>query len=83
MKFQLKNSRFFARINPMSDLIEALQIFLKYGNPQYPTICAHDELRVLIDPKLVTPEDQEKLKQLGFSAYPRDELFMSCRFGSG
>ena len=28
----------------MEDLIKALQILLKYGNPKYPTHCEHDEL---------------------------------------
>lgn len=28
----------------MSDLIEALQILLKYGNPKKPTHCEHDIL---------------------------------------
>jgi hypothetical protein len=31
----------------MEDLIKALQIFLKYGNPNYPTNCSHDELFVI------------------------------------
>lgn len=35
----------------MEDLIKALQIFLKYGNPDYPTYCLYDELWVDIDPK--------------------------------
>ena len=36
----------------MEDLIKALQILLKYGNPSYPTHCEHDELRVHgIDPE--------------------------------
>ena len=30
----------------MEKLIEALQIFLKYGNPDYPTHCEHDELTI-------------------------------------
>jgi hypothetical protein len=34
----------------MSDLIKALQIFLKYGNPDSPTHCEHDELFVMMIP---------------------------------
>ena len=30
----------------MSDLIEALTIFLKYGNPRNPTHCEHDVLTI-------------------------------------
>ena len=40
----------------MKDLIEALNIFLKYGNPKYPTHCEHDIMYVSIDPELVSDE---------------------------
>lgn len=50
----------------MSKLIEALQIFLKYGDPECPTHCEHDELTVVIDPELVSEEDLKKLDELGF-----------------
>lgn len=64
----------------MEDLIKALQIFLKYGNPDYPTSCNHDELWVDIDPKKVSEEDLEMLKSLGF--FPDESRFYSFRFGS-
>jgi hypothetical protein len=67
----------------MKDLIEALTIFLKYGNPRHPTNCQHDELLVNIDPDLVSPEDLKKLDELGFN--PDTEYsdgFISFRFGS-
>lgn len=65
----------------MDDLIEALQIFRKYGNPNYPTCCEHDELYVMIEVDLVSPEDIKALENLGFS--PNDvEGFSSFRFGS-
>lgn len=66
----------------MEDLIKALQIFLKYGNPYNPTNCSHDELFVDIDPELVSEEDKKTLDKLGF--FPNDELngFSSYRFGS-
>jgi len=42
----------------MENLIKALQIFLKYGNPDYPTWCSHDELHICdIDPDKVSDED--------------------------
>ena len=65
----------------MEDLIKALQIFLKYGNPYNPTNCSHDELAVCgIDPEKVSKEDTEALDELGF--FVSDEYFISFRFGS-
>ena len=64
----------------MKDLIEALQIFLKYTQDRYPTNCNHDELRVSVDPTIVSEEDITRLEQLGFVAYHED--FISYRFGS-
>lgn len=67
----------------MSDLIEALQIFLKYGNPKYPTHCAHDELVICgINPSDVSEEDKERLDDLGFFVDDLDECFKSFRYGS-
>ena len=69
----------------MSDLIEALQIFLKYGNPRWPTHCEHDVLMIVdIDPDDVSPEDKKKLDELGFIVANEfgDDAFMSFRFGS-
>jgi hypothetical protein len=64
----------------MKELIEALQIFLKYGNPDYPTHCEHDELYVDCDPKLVSKKDLKRLEKLGFS--PNDvNGFISYKFG--
>lgn len=65
----------------MSDLIKALQIFLKYGDPYSPTHCRHDELWICgIDPDAVTAEDKAELDRLGFFVY--EEAFKSYRFGS-
>lgn len=66
----------------MEDLIKALQIFLKYGNPQYPTHCEHDELTVDINPELVSDEDKKTLDGLGFFPSDEGEHFISFRFGS-
>lgn len=66
----------------MEQLIEALQIFLKYGNPDYPTHCEHDELTVDINPELVSEEDKVKLEELGFIADPDYEDFKSSKYGS-
>lgn len=35
----------------MKKLIEALQIFYKYSQVEYPTGCEHDTLYVYVDPK--------------------------------
>ena len=52
----------------MKDLIEALQILLKYGNPDFPTHCEHDVMVICgIYPNDVSDEDKEKLDKLGFS----------------
>lgn len=64
----------------MEQLIKALNIFLKYGNPYSPTHCENDELFVMIDPERVSSEDKEKLKNIGF--FEGDCCFKSYRFGS-
>lgn len=66
----------------MEDLIKALQIFLKYGNPDYPTCCNHDELWVDIEPEKVSEEDLEMLRTLGFFPLEDGSGFYSFRFGS-
>lgn len=65
----------------MSKLIEALTIFLKYGDPAYPTHCEHDELTVMIDPVSVSEDDIKALDALGFmpTSY---KTFKSFRYGS-
>lgn len=65
----------------MKDLIEALTILLRYGNPEYPIHCEHDELTICdIDPAHVSAEDKARLKALGFIV--SDGAFKSFRFGS-
>lgn len=66
----------------MDDLIKALQIFRKYGNPNYPTHCEHDVLYVSIEPETVSEDDKDELEKLGF--YPENEygMFRSYQFGS-
>lgn len=65
----------------MEDLIKALQIFLKYGNPHYPTNCEHDELQIDIDPELMSEEDIKDVDKLGFSPNGFNG-FSSSRYGS-
>ena len=67
----------------MSDLIKALQIFLKYGDPRWPTHCEHDELWIVgIDPDDVSEEDKAELNELGFFVSEECECFKSYHFGS-
>ena len=70
----------------MKNLIEALQIFLKYGNPDYPTHCEHDVLHICgIEPDDVSDLDKERLQKLGFLLPDEDdddEGFFSFTFGS-
>jgi len=67
----------------MEDLIAALQIFLKYGNPRNPTHCEHDEMRIMgIAPEDVSKEDKDKLYELGFFVDESEDCFKSYRYGS-
>ena len=67
----------------MEDLIKALQILLKYGNPEYPTHCDHDELFICgIDPDKVSTKDKTKLEELGFEIHSNLNQFYSIKYGS-
>ena len=71
----------------MKDLIEALTILLKYGDPHNPLNCEHDEVIICgIDPKDVSTEDKKRLEDLGLfvsdDEYAGETWFKSSRFGS-
>lgn len=71
----------------MKDLIEALNIFLKYppaGEWHNPLDCNHDEVVICgVDPSDVSEEDKKRLDALGFFvAKEEDAFFKSYRFGS-
>jgi len=67
----------------MENLIKALQILLKYGNPDNPTACEHDCLWICgIDPSDVSQEDKDTLDKLGFFVDERDNVFKSFKYGS-
>ena len=69
----------------MKDLIEALQILLKYANDdRCPTHCEHDQLYIGcgIELEKVTKEDIDKLDELGFFWDEESDGFISFRFGS-
>jgi len=65
----------------MEDLIEALTIFLKYKNEDYPTHCEHDVLWIMgVGYDEVSEEDRKRLDELGF--FWSDDGWQSFRFGS-
>ncbi len=66
----------------MDDLIEALKIFRKYGNPSYPTHCEHDVMYIVTEYDKVSDEDISKLEDLGFDKNEDDIGFKSFKFGS-
>ena len=66
----------------MIDLIAALTIFLKYGNPRNPTNCQHDIMWFCIDPENVSAEDIAELGRLGVLVSSDVNAFYSHRFGS-
>lgn len=67
----------------MKELIEALNIFLKYGNPSRPTHCEHDTLWICgYTQEEISPEDTKTLEKLGFFYSEGDDTWMSYRYGS-
>ena len=67
----------------MEDLIKALQILLKYGNPKYPTVCEHDILYIVgIDLEKISIEDINELENLGFNINIEESEIYSFKFGS-
>lgn len=65
----------------MKDLIEALQILLKYKNEYWPTQCDQDALRVCANPDAVSEGDKKRLRELSFIPDGEDSYFISYRFG--
>jgi len=69
----------------MSDLLEAIQIFLKYGNADYPFQCTHDTLYVCgYDISEFDKDDLFRLDELGFIVTDDfgDSDFKSYKYGS-
>ncbi len=66
----------------MEQLIEALKIFSKYSNAEFPTGCEHDELYVYVDPAIVSDEDRARLEELGFYTIEFNDCFISTKYGS-
>ena len=66
----------------MDDLIKALNIFRKYGNPHHPTHCEHDVMGVAIEFNDVSNEDKKALNELSFFEDDESGYFKSFKFGS-
>lgn len=70
----------------MKDLIEALTIFLKYRDVDYPTHCEHDVLYIMdITEEEVSEEDKKRLDELGFHFSRHSERgpsWISFKYGS-
>ncbi len=68
----------------LSELVEALTIFLKYGDVAWPTHCEHDEMVIanLHECATISPEDHTRLEELGFGWDEDDERYKSYAFGS-
>lgn len=66
----------------MDDLIEALKIFKKYTDAEYPCWCIQDEFHICVDPDEVSDEDKEKLEELGFEVDDYSNDFCSFKYGS-
>ena len=79
--FAIPMKYLYERSTKVEDLIKALQILLKYGNPEYPTTCGDGILFICgIDPEDVSNEDVEELEELGFIVRKRG--FISYKFGT-
>jgi len=68
----------------MKNLIEALTIFSKYADLEWPTHCEHDVMYIIgITREQVSDEDHAKLEELGFIwSDSEDGCYLSFRFGS-
>jgi hypothetical protein len=74
----------------MNNLIEALQIFSKYGNPKYPTCCGHScghnilYINPEICPDKLSFDDRVRVEKLGFFVTEEigERTFASFGFGS-
>jgi hypothetical protein len=67
----------------MKKLIEALELFAKYKDLDYPTHCAHDTLCVVgITLEEVSATDRERLEVIGFIWSSEYDSWVSYRYGS-
>lgn len=67
----------------MKKLIEALTIFAKYKDVEYPTHCEHDILCIMgITQEEVSEEDVKLLDEYGFFWDDSNDCWASFQFGS-
>lgn len=67
----------------MEDLIEALKIFMKYANSEWPTNCSHDVLAIMdVAKDQVSEDDRKRLDELSFRWSDEHDCYISFRFGS-
>ena len=66
----------------LSELIEAMNIFLKYSMSPYPMCCEHDVLHVGVNSNEVSKKDKKRLEELGFVPGEEYDDFISFRYGS-
>lgn len=67
----------------MNKLIEALMIFAKYRDEEFPTHCEHDVLMIAgITLDEVSDADKKKLDELGFRWSRSHGCWCSYRYGS-
>jgi hypothetical protein len=67
----------------MDDLIEALQIFRKYTDCDYPVHCMQGTMLIMeVDEVEVSQSDMYRLETLGFYWSEHEDCFVSYKFGS-
>jgi hypothetical protein len=67
----------------MDGLIEALTIFRKYANLEWPTNCSHDVLGIAgVEREQVSDEDHARLDELGFLWDEHEGHYYSFKYGS-
>lgn len=67
----------------LSEIVEILQIVLKYGDTLWPTICVRDKPWICnVDVEAITAEDRVRLEELGLRYNDADKSYTSYAFGS-
>lgn len=65
-----------------SDLIAALTLLARAGNPVSPFHCEHDTLHIMADPADFTPEELAQLEAWSIHADEENGSFYSHYYGS-
>ena len=67
---------------PIEELLEAIKIFLKYDEGQYPINADHDIIYFYVDPNKVCESDHIRLEELGFDVHQEFDCYYSYKYGS-